>query len=211
MFRQCVSALALLAGLSFYVQPVAATTITFDDLSDNGLGTAIVNGYQGLNWTNWFVLNTPLFTAQVGPNGAAAGTVSPPNIAFNGFGDLAIFSNNVFTLNSADFTAFWRDNLQVTVVGKLNGITTNTIIFGVSATAPTLEIFNWAGINEVDVSTAGGIHHAPYTGEGTEVVMDNLVITTPVIPTPEPSTLLIVGTGLVVLCLARRRCKGRVV
>jgi len=70
MFLNCVAALVLVAGVSFYVQPVAATTITFDDLSDNGFGTAIVNGYQGLNWTNWFALNTPLFTAQAGPNGA---------------------------------------------------------------------------------------------------------------------------------------------
>jgi hypothetical protein len=199
-FRNCVAALTLFAGISFYVQPVAATTITFDDLSDNGLGTAIANGYQGLNWTNWFVLNTPAFTPLVGPNGAAAGTITPPNIAFNGFGDLAIFSDNVFTLNSADFTAFWRDSLQVTVVGKLNGITTNSIIFGVSATAPTLEIFNWAGINEVDVSATGGIHHAGYLGDGTEVAMDNLTITA-----PEPSTLAIFAAALAGLGLARRR------
>jgi hypothetical protein len=203
MFLNCVAALALLAGASPYVQPVAAATITFDDLSDNGLGTPIANGYQGLSWANWFVLDTPLFTAQVGPNGAATGTVSPPNIAFNGFGDLAIFNNNVFTLNSADFTAFWHDNLQVTVIGKLNGITTDTITFGVSATAPTLETFNWTGINEVDLSTGGGTHHAGYLGEGTEVAVDNLTITT-----PEPSTLAIVGAGLAGLGLARRRRKA---
>jgi hypothetical protein len=205
MFLNCVAALVLVAGVSFYVQPVAATTITFDDLSDNGFGTAIVNGYQGLNWTNWFALNTPLFTAQAGPNGAAAGTVTPPNIAFNGFGDLAIFSDSVFTLNSADFTAFWRDSLQVTVIGKLNGITTNTIAFSVSATAPTLETFNWAGIDEVDVSAAGGVHHTGYLGDGTQLAMDNLTLT---ITTPEPSTLAIVGVALAGLGLARRRRKA---
>ena len=61
------SVAALIGGASLYLPPVAATTITFDDLSDNGLGTAIADGYQGLNWANWFVLNTPLFTPQGRP------------------------------------------------------------------------------------------------------------------------------------------------
>ena len=49
-FRNCVRGAHAVRGNQLYVQPVAATTITFDDLSDNGLGTAIANGYQGLNW-----------------------------------------------------------------------------------------------------------------------------------------------------------------
>jgi hypothetical protein len=195
------SALALLAGASFYIQPAAALTIGFDDLTDNGTGTPIASPYQGLNWTNWYVLNTPDFTNNigggwfgVGPNGAAAGTVSQPNVAYNGFGDEAIFSNNPFTLNSANLTAFWNDGLQVTVTGKLAGVTEFHIILALSATTPTLEMFNWANINEVDLLvTASGTHHTGYSGgAGTQVALDNLTIT-PTVPAP------LIGRGLPVV------------
>ena len=72
------------------------------------------------------------------------------------FGDLAIFSNNPFTFNSVDMTAIWRDNLQVTVTGKLGGVTQFSTTVTLSATAPALETFNWANIDEVDVLPSGG-------------------------------------------------------
>ena len=122
-----IAALALLAGASFSSQSAAATTITFDDLSDNGSGTLIANGYQGLSWTNWFVLNTPALTLGSGSNGFAAGTVSPPNVAFNGSGDDAIFSNDAFIFNGVYLTAAWRNGLQVTVTGKLLGATIDMV------------------------------------------------------------------------------------
>jgi hypothetical protein len=207
------SALALLAGASFYIHPAVALTITFDDLTDTSLGfggTAIANGYQGLNWTNWNVLNTALFTTNfLGglPSGALPGTVSPPNVAYNPTGGEAIFSSSTpFTFNSADLTALWNDNLQVTVTGKLGGVTEDTITLSPSpsATAVTLETFNWANIDEVDLLTVGGTPHAGYSGAGTQVVMDNLTIT----PTPEPSTLAILGAGLAGLGVVRRRRKA---
>ena len=199
-----IAALALLAGASSCPRSAAATTITFDDLSDNGSGTRIANGYQGFSWTNWFVLNTPAFTLGSGPNGFAAGTVSPPNVAFNGFGDDAIFSDNVFTFNSVYLTAAWRDGLQVTMTGKLFGVTIDMVTLSLSATIPTLEIFNWAGIDEVDLSATGGTQDPAYSSDGTQVAMDNLTITTSV-PTPEPSALAILAGSSGGLAFAHRR------
>ena len=58
-----LSAALVAAALVIGASPVqAAGVITFDDLSDNGFGTPIANGYQGLNWANFQVVNTPLFT-----------------------------------------------------------------------------------------------------------------------------------------------------
>jgi hypothetical protein len=197
---------ALLAGLNFYTHIARATTIGFDDLTDNWFGTPITNGYQGLNWTNWSVLNTADFTTFFGPSGATPGTVSPPNVAFNADGGEAIFSeSSPFTLNSADLTAFWRDNLQVTVTGLLNGVVEHTITLALSATAATLETFNWTDINEVDLVGSGDTDHAGYSGSGTQVALDNLTITTGVVSNPEPSSLAIVGAGLAGLGLAHRR------
>ena len=205
-------ALALLAGASLYVQPAAATLITFDDLTDTSGGfggTPIANGYQGLNWTNWNVLNTAGFTTNFGPNGGQSGTVSPPNVAYNPTGGEAIFSSTTpFTLNSADLTAFWNDGLQVTVTGLLGGVAKDTTTVTLSATAPTLETFNFANINEVDLLASGGTQHVGYSGAGTQVALDNLTITTSQVTTPEPSSLAIVGSGLAGLGLARRRRKA---
>jgi hypothetical protein len=205
----------LLAGASIYIHPAVALTITFDDLTDTSLGfggTAIANGYQGLNWTNWSVLNTALFATNFLsglPSGALPGTVSPPNVAYNPTGGEAIFSSSTpFTFNSADLTALWNDNLQVTVTGLLDGVTKDTITLSPSATAATLETFNWANINEVDLLASGGTQHVGYSGAGTQVVLDNLTITTSQVATPEPSTLAILGAGLAGLGVLRRRRKA---
>jgi hypothetical protein len=205
-----ISALALLGGANFYSPSAAATTITFDDLSDDGSGTQIANGYQALNWTNWFVLNTPTFTSASGSNGFAAGTVSAPNVAFNGFGDTAITSDNIFTLTSAYLTAAWRDDLQVTMTGKLLGVTIHMATFSPSAIAPTLEVFNWDGIDEVNLFSTGGTQHPGYSGDGTEVAMDNLTINESVV-VPEPRTLVILVGVLATFVLFGRRRRGRVI
>jgi hypothetical protein len=208
------SALALFAGAAFFIQPAAALTITFDDLADTsgGLGGApIPNGYQGLNWTNWNVLNTALFTTNFlggNPSGALPGTVSPPNVAYNPTGGEAILSSSTpFTFNGADLTALWNDNLQVTVTGLLGGVMEDTITLSPSAAAATLETFNWANIDEVELLAVGGTPHAGYSGAGTQVLVDNLTVTPTPTPTPEPSTLAILGAGLAGLGVLRWRRK----
>jgi hypothetical protein len=197
-----VSALALLAGASLYVSPAAALTITFDDLTDtsngNG-GTQILNGYQGLNWSNWYVLNGPDYNSTYGPNGVGNDTDATPNLAFNRFGTAADFTDptGTFTLDSAAFTAFWNGggpssaaDLQVTMIGKLNGTTEDEVTFGANTNGPITETFNWSGINEVYLNSSGG-SSAGYGSSGTQVAMNNLTIT----PVPAP----LIGRGLPVV------------
>ncbi|MGH7038879.1 MAG: PEP-CTERM sorting domain-containing protein [Stellaceae bacterium] len=204
--------LALAMGAALSIKPAAATVIGFDDLTDSGNGTAIANGYQGLDWNNFDVLNTADFTANVGANGAAAGTTSPPNIAFNGNGDFASFtSTSTFNLVSADMTAFWNDGMTVTVTGLLNGTRVDTETVTVNSTSPTLETFTFADINEVDITTSGGTQNNNYAGSGTEVAIDDLTITPTQVSVPEPSTLALFAAGLagfLGLGLMRRRKAG---
>ena len=145
----------VLASFVAFTASSQATLITFDDLTFAGVFAPIANGYQGLNWTNFFAENT---TLSANPSGYRNNVVSAPNVAFNGFGTAAAFSNGTFTLNSFDLGAAWNNGLVVTLVGKLNGVTIDTASFTVNATGrAVLETLNWTGINEVDWSSAGGV------------------------------------------------------
>jgi len=68
----------LFAAMSFAASTASARLITFDDLADNGGGTAISNSYSGLDWDNFNVLNT----ASLIPSGFVNGTVSTSNVAY---------------------------------------------------------------------------------------------------------------------------------
>ncbi len=103
----------LFAAMSFATSTASAHLITFDDLTDNGNGTAISNGYSGLDWDNFNVLNT------VGliPSGFVNGTASFANIAFNDQANpTTISSSTGFNLLSGKFTGAWNDGLQIDAV-----------------------------------------------------------------------------------------------
>lgn len=169
--------------------PAGATLITFDDLTDTGKfggGTLIANGYSGLNWNNFYILDT---AAYVNPSGYHPGTVSGNNVAFNSYGDPAAISSSAFNLTSAYLTAVWNDNLQVEVVGKLGATVLYDNTYTLSATAPSLINFNYNGIDSVQFIASGGTMHPGYINfNGTHFAMDNLVINGAA-AVPEPSTI----------------------
>ena len=163
-----------------------ATLITFDDLTDNGTGTPIANGYAGLNWDNFYVLNAPAY--DLNPSGYLAGMVSANNVAYNAFANEAIISDSLFTLSSGYLTGAWNNNLQVEIKGY-NGATLlydNT--YTLSSTAPTLINFNYVGVDQVTFDSFGGTQNPNYQGNGTHFVMDNLTINA--MPVPEASTMI---------------------
>jgi uncharacterized repeat protein (TIGR03803 family) len=145
--------------------PNAGTLITFDDLTDNGVGTPITNGYHGLDWNSFYVLNTPDYETQ--NSGYITGTVSPPNVAYNASGDPAsISSATSFTLTSGYFTAAWENGLSLQVVG-LNGATTeydNT--YTLNTSGPLFITFPNLPITQAQFSTE----------QGSQFVLDNLEI-----------------------------------
>ncbi len=72
---------ALLSMLSL-TSVCSASILTFEGLDDQQL---VPNSYGGLNWDNMYALDANSFGG-----GFRGGVVSGSNIAFNGFGDLAV-------------------------------------------------------------------------------------------------------------------------
>lgn len=161
--------------VSFAVLPVlaASTNLTFD-----GLATAtqpggeqyspIPNGYGGLQWNNWDVINVN--TVQQKSSGYHTGLISPNNVAFNPYGDSASFSaTGLFDFDSAYLTSAFDKSTTVEIEG-FSGLTRiYDHIYTITSNAPTLINFDYLNVSEVEFVTQGSDW----------VIVDNLTIGAP--------------------------------
>jgi hypothetical protein len=177
------------------------TVITFDDIPSPE--TNIANGYQGLNWSNFWVLNAILLSNYLGyAEGYNYGMVSPSNVAFNAGGSPAeIDSTTNFNFLSVYLTGAWNSNLNIEVEGFNGAQEIYDTIVVASATDPTLFTFNYLDIDRLYFNSYGG--EPAFGGSAREqFVMDNLEFEF----IPEPSSLLLTALGLVTLwAFAKRR------
>ncbi len=169
-----------------------ALVVTFDDLPATSEfdGNPIPNGYGGLNWDNFFYLTTPTFATN--PSGYQFGTVSSPNVAYNGFGEPATVSNvslvgSTFNFNSTYLTAAFNNGLNILVEGFLGGTTKYSTTVTVDTTSPTLFNFDFLGIDSLRFTSFGGVD-VGYGGFGTQFVLDNFTYDFETVP--EPTTIL---------------------
>ncbi len=178
--------------------PGTAGVATFDDLTPPVPGSLLLaNGYDGLNWNNFYVLNAVIWPIP----GYHAGMISADNVAFNAYGTEATLSQtSPFNLLSAWFTAAWNDGLQLEAKGYVNGTLLYDSTNILSATTPTNVLFNYLGVTEVDFFSSGGTPHLSNFGSSTQFAMDNMVVvegaggtfnTTPVIYNFGPATALL--------------------
>jgi len=177
--------------------------ITFDDLpfTYSIAGDAISNGYAGLEWNNFSLLDTAYDYAHFGLSGYYYSPISPSNVALNGHGNAAMISDGTFDLNSAYLTAAWNDGLRVEVQGFVGTTLAYDNTYTLSATSPTLINFNYLGIDEVNFISSGGKPHGYTSGAGTQFAMDNLSVTL----VPEPTALALIGLGGLTLLRFHRR------
>jgi len=182
-----------------------ATVVTFDELSENGTGSFLANGYQGLAWSNFVVQNAIVYTANNGLKGYYYGMVSASNNAFNAFGNPAeidSLSTN-FNFQSAYLTGAWNSNLNIQVQGFRGGglIYNQTVV--ASATNATLFTFNYLNIDSLTFNSFGGQSAGFPGGSGNNFVMDNFTFDL----VPEPSSLLLATGGTLLLwpILKRKR------
>ncbi|MGA2138023.1 MAG: PEP-CTERM sorting domain-containing protein [Verrucomicrobiia bacterium] len=185
----------------------AATVVTFDDLSETASGSFLANGYQGLDWNNFGVLNAVLFSNTFGLNGAYYGMVSASNVAINAAANPAEIDSvgAAFNFLSSYLTGYSFSNLNIQVQG-FSGTTMlyNTTVVA-SATSPTLFTFNYLNIDRLTFASFGG-QDAGFVlggnfGPHENFIMDNFTFEF----VPEPSTFLLTGAGVLTLCAFRKR------
>jgi hypothetical protein len=163
--------------------------ITFDDLSeDEG---EITNGYSGLNWNNFDVLSAANDVDLTG-TGYETGTVSNPNVAYNGSGDPAYISSGTpFVLISGYFTAAWNNDLTLEVIGAYGSTTEYDQTYTLNVSGPLFITFPDVAVTSVEFESSGGTAAGVGDGSGTQFALDNLAINGGGSTPPPPSTTLI--------------------
>ena len=198
---------AFLALFAFSLIPCClATVITFDDIPKNtGTASFLQSSYQGLTWSNFGIVNAILYSDLHGSNGTLYGMVSASNVAFNAVGNPAeiVSPGTNFNFLSAYLTGAWNSNLNIEVQGFLEGnlLYNQTVV--VSATNPTLFVFNYLNIDRLNFTSFGGQDAGFPYGGGTNFEMDNFTFEF----VPEPSVFLLTAAGVLLLwpILKRRR------
>ena len=156
--------------------------INFDDVTTSGY-KSISNGYKGLNWNEFSVINKDYYTE----SGYAWGTVSGQYIAFYTGGSDSKFgtitsSGSSFAVSGFSATAAWDTGVTVHVEGfdsSGNLIDSYEEMLDSPRSGATyidLSGGNFEGLSELKISSSGG-SSVNLRGEGPWLGIDDLYVT----------------------------------
>jgi hypothetical protein len=197
---------AVFVGLTVSIVSADPVLLTFDTLPPAGMSRPIPDGYGGLSWTNFRIITSSPFSDW----GYRPGTVSPPNVAFNGFGDPASFqATSPFDFNSGFITAAFRRDLQVQIDGFARGELKYSTSLVVGPFTPHFATFGFRDVDQVRFAAFGGTNPG-ISGDGTHFALDDLAFGLgAVAPIPEPGTLWLMAVGLGTVGVRVRRTARR--
>lgn len=203
MKRPCLK-LALLACLvpaspCFALPPSSVEVLSFEDipvLPEEGEG-ALPQHYRGFFWPLFGVANSSVGPAPFGGTGFEHGIVSGAQVAFTpgsyfpGITRIQRFTEN-FNYLGAYYTGGWNNGLQVALAGYRNGVQVYDDSFQVDAGAPLYRPANFLNIDELRLSSVGGVAADPQKDLGTHLVFDDFAYQL----VPEPSGALLALGGI---------------
>jgi hypothetical protein len=188
-----ICAVTLVLGV---VGSASALILDFEDLYTSSF-QAIPNGYGGFNWNA--ATQIGVINADYHPDsGYDYGSVSGDMAAFNYYGDtpsdIDLVGFGTFTFNGAWFTSAWYDQ-TISFGGYNNGSLLYTSSnYSINTTDPLWIALDWSGIDRLEINSTNY-----------QWVMDNFTYNESA-PVPEPSTILLVGTGLLgIIGFGRKR------
>ena len=198
---------ACFVTLSF--NTVHAAVLTFDELPEltGGEVSLIPNGYGGFNWDNMYYLDAVTGYPKSGYNN---GLVSSDNVAFNGFGRMALTSTfgSVFNFDGAYLAAGWNNGLSVNIKGYSGATLKYDATVNPSYIGDTWYQFDFLDVDRLEFTSAGGVDADPNDdGGGQNFSMDNFTYT-PVTAVPVPAAVWFFGSGLLGLVGMARRKKA---
>lgn len=181
--------------------PAAAAVIDFDDLA--GDARMIANGYAGLDWDNFYVLNPLVDMPDSGYNFAAT---SGTNIAYSGYdAPAAIAGLAGKRLESGYFTAAYSDGMTVSARAFNGDVLVHEKDFLVTTTGATRIDFGWSGITRVAFSSSGGIDQM-FDMSGSNFAIDDIAFSDfGAVPEPASWAMMIAGFSVIGGMLRARR------
>ena len=172
------SALLLTAGLLAPAGAAHAQAMSqnFDALACTDADPYLsLSNEGGLTWSNFLCLKTDTYPYV---SGYQPGTTSGTNVAFAYPGSTATLSrsgDNVFSLVNAQVTAAWSDGMTLTIRGFLDSTPVATITLTPLTSAPILvDLSAMHNVNRVEFSRSGGTQHSGWSGNGNQIVIDDL-------------------------------------
>ncbi len=206
--RRTMQAVVFLAFLVMFVSPVFAVTITFEDVAPTGGIVIPVTPYSegGFTLTNGYEHDSDgIFSSTVSVNSSGSdifgwcGSCGSTPITLT----LAADDGSLFSIESLDATnlapGYYSTGMGITVTGNLlgGGTVTQDLIF-VEDTFTTFYLSSdFADLTSLQIQALF---------RGADLAMDNIVLNNGASTVPEPSTMILLFSGLAAMAgLGRRK------